>query len=151
MQLLSHAHIRCILNGHLVVGFAEDDPPYEWEFEDSAEYKKGQDGGQYGRSIPTYGGLLRLKIQPNSPTTQWCIEQDQLRKNSMSAATATRTYSGSLSDQSTGNSWRLDGGGILNFPPTLVAGVTYEAALMFEIVTANVSGGRFNAPLVTPA
>ena len=28
MQVLSHAHIECIINGHRLTGFAEEDRPY---------------------------------------------------------------------------------------------------------------------------
>ena len=71
MQLLSHSHIECLINGHRFTGWAEDDPPYSWEYEDAVELKKGQDGGLYGNSMPEFGGIYNFMVEPSSPTSQW--------------------------------------------------------------------------------
>ena len=151
MQLLSHAHIDLRLNGHRFNGWAEDDPPYEWEIEDAVEFKEGQDGGLYGVSMPRLGGVLRLKLAPTSPSTQWCIQQEQLRKNALKQRTRLRTYAGTFADPVQGISYGLSGGAILMFPPTLVAGLTYEPAIRFEEITSEVDGGIFHAPLSSDA
>ena len=147
MQLLSHAHVECILNGFRFTGWAEDDPPYSWEYEDSSERKKGQDGGLYGMSMPAFGGVFQFMMDPSSPVAQWAMQQEQMRKNSHLNRSRLRVYSGTFSDSVQGVSWRLEGGVIVNFPATRVPGVSYEGSLEFELITAQVDGGVFNAPL----
>ena len=151
MQLLSHAHVECIINGHRCVGWAEDDPPYEWEYEDAADLVQGAEGGLYGIGHARFGGILTLKFQPASPSTQWCMQQEQLRKNSHEMRTALRVYEGSFSDPVQGVSWQMAGGVILMFPATRVANQTYEARVQFEKITANVDGGTFHPPLASDA
>lgn len=129
MQVLSHAHVECIINDHRFVGWAEDDPPYEFETEDAAEFRMGQDGGLYGLSRPMFGCIFRFRLTPTSPTTQWAMDQEQIRKNDMKASAALRIYQGSFSDPAQGVSWTLSGGGILNFPPVRIANQTYEGAI----------------------
>ena len=98
MQILSHAHIQCILNGHRVTGWAEDDPPYAFEFEDAAELVEGQDGGLYGVGMPRLGGTFRFMVQPASPTVQWAMQQEQHRKNAYVTGDALRVYNGTFGD-----------------------------------------------------
>lgn len=150
-QFLAHSHIECTLNGHRFVGWAEDDPPYEWEFEDAIEIKEGQDGGLYGLGLPRLGGNLTLKLQPASPSTQWCMQQEQMRKNSHVERSAIRIYEGTFSDPVQSVEWRLEGGLIMMLPATRVANMTYEAKFRFERITASVDGGTFHAPLVSDA
>ena len=147
MQTLSHAHIECLINGHRFTGWAEDDPPYEWEFEEAAEFVEGQDGGLYGVSMPRLGCGFMFKMAPNSPTTQWAMQQEQMRKNSHLNRNSLRVYEGTFSDPVQGVSWHMAGGAIKLFPATRVAGVTYEGSLRFELITASVDGGVFQAPL----
>ena len=115
-QLRSHAHIELMLNGHRFVGWAEDDPPYEFEYEDASELKRGQDGGMYGLSMPSFGGILTIKLQPASPTAQWCIQQEQIRKNLQKSKAQSRIYRGTLSDPAVGITAELAGGSSFNFP-----------------------------------
>ena len=150
-QLKSHRHVECVLNGHRITGWSDDDPPYEFEYEDSIEIKRGQDGGLYGSSMPNFGGKFTIKLDPTSPSAQWCMQQEQLRKNAMKNNTAIRTYSGTFSDPVQGVSWRLEGGFIMKFPSTSIANTSYEAMLEFEEITANVDGGTFHAPLNSDA
>ena len=150
-QFLSHAHVELIINGHRFVGWAEDDPPYEWEFEDAAEFKEGQDGGLYGIGNPRLGGVLTFKLQPASPSTQWSMQQEQLRKNAHIEKSALRVYAGSFSDPVQSVSWQLEGGVIQMLPATRVPNQTYEGKIRFEKITANVDGGTFHPPLTSDA
>ena len=150
-NLRSHAHIHIILNGHRFSGWADDDPPYEFETEEAAEFKRGQDGGLYGRSMQSFGATLTFKLDPSSLTTQWCIQQEQLRKNSEKDGGVIRGYEGSISDSSAAISMRLAGGSILKLPPWSVANMSYEGQLIFEEVTSEVDGGRFHPPLTSDA
>ena len=151
MNLRSHAHIELILNGHRIVGWADDDPPYEFESEEAAEYKRGQDGGLYGRSMQSFGAKLTIKLDPSSPSTQWCIQQEQMRKNAEKSGDSIRVFAGTISDSAAGISMQLAGGGIVKFPPWSVANQSYEAEIEFEEVTSEVDGGVFHPPLTSNA
>ena len=80
----------------------------------------------YGTVMPVLGGIYRFKMQPASPTVQWAIQQEQMRKNSVKQRSALRSYTGSFSDPVQGVSYELAGGVIMQFPATLVANTTYE-------------------------
>ena len=147
MQLLSHAHIDCLMNGHRFTGWAEDDPPYSWEYEDAVEMTEGQDGGLYGVSMPRFGGTYNFMVEPSSPTCQWAMQQEQMRKNAHLNRSALRIYSGVFSDPVQGVSWRMEGGVIVQLPATRVANLSYEGSIRFELITAQVDGGIFHAPL----
>ena len=149
MQLLSHASVKIILNGHMITGMSSDEPSYEWEFEDAAEIETGTDAGMYGVSKPSVGGIFTIKLAPTSPSAQWCMQQETLRSNAVLQGTTLRVYEGSFSDQATGVSWGMTGGVILMFPKTRVAGVAYEAKLQFEKITSQVDGGVFRPPFTS--
>lgn len=151
MQLRSHAHIECILNGHRVIGWAEEDPPYEFEYEDAAEYVEGHDGGLYGLGRPRLGGTFMLKLQPTSPTTQWAVKQEQERKNAHKEKRALRVYSGSISDPVQGVEATLSGGGIIMIPAFPIANQTFEVRFMFEEIESSVDGGTFHPPRMSDA
>ena len=145
MQILSNSHIECIINGHTFSGWASDDPPWEVEEEDAASTEKGADGGMYVSGMPALGGVFRFKMSPSSPTTQWAIQQTQLRKNAHKEKAALVVYSGTLSDPVQGVSHDFAGGVIMNFPAVRpAAGQTYEGSLEFEEITSNVDGGTFH-------
>ena len=149
VQTLSHAHIRCILNGHLFVGWAEDDPPYDFEYDDAVEKKKGQDGGLYLMGKPELGGVLTVKLAPNSPSCKKCMEWEEERKVATIQGDKFTTFSGSFRDRSAGVVWRLQGGAIQKLPATRTANQTYEGMFVFERIIADVGGGSFRAPLST--
>ena len=145
MQILNNSHIECIINGHTIEGWASDDPPWEVEQDDATTAEKGADGGLYVSGMPELGGTLMLKLSPSSPSTQWAIQQEQMRKNSHKDKSALIVYSGTLSDPVQGVSHDFAGGVIMNFPAVRpAAGQTYEAKLMFEEITSNVDGGTFH-------
>ena len=147
MYLKAHSHIECIINGHRFTGWASDDPPYDFEQDDAAEYEEGADGGLYGLGRPRLGGTFIFKMQPAAPTAQWAMQQEQLRKNSHKMRQALRVYSGSFSDPVQNVHWTMSGGGILMLPAMCFANVTYEGRLRFEELTAGVDGGVFHPPL----
>ncbi len=151
-QYKSHAHIECMINGHRVTGWSDDDPPYEIEDDpDSNVVKIGADGGKYGMSNPAFGGTLTLKVSPTSPTCQWAIQQNQERKNRQKDKQAERIYAGTLSDPVQGVDYRFEGGVIDVFPSMNVGNQTYEFSINFDEVISNVDGGMFHAPLTSDA
>lgn len=148
-QTESFAHIQLILNGHRFVAYADEDPPIDFEYESSSDRVRGADGGLYARGMPNYGGMMTFKMLPTSPSTQWAIQQEQLRKDSHFMGTQQTYYSGTYSNPVTGVSYRLEGGVIDLFPATQIPGVTYEGSIDFEVITSLVDGGVFNPPRVT--
>ena len=150
-QIQSFAHIELILNGHRFTGWANEDPPLEFEQEPSSERSHGADGGLYAKGMPIYGNVMTFKMFPTSPTTQWAIQQEQLRKDSHFMGTQQIYYAGTYADPVLGVSYRLEGGIIDLFPAVQVPGLTYEGSVEFEVVTSLVDGGTFNPPRVTTA
>ena len=63
-QSESFAHIELILNGHRFTGWADEDPPFEFDFEESSDRTRGADGGMYALGMPTYGGTFTFKMFP---------------------------------------------------------------------------------------
>ena len=148
-QLLSQSHIECIINGHRFTNWANEDPPYDFEEEDAIETETGSDGGLYVHGMPKFGAIFVFKMFPSSPTTQWAIQQEQLRKNAYKNRTAVKVYEGTLTNSVQGVSFSMAGGYILNFPATLVPNKTYEGRIQFEEIISNVDGGVFHPPLTS--
>ena len=112
----SIAHISIILNGHRLTGWADEDPPFAFEYEESSERTRGADGGLYAMGMPTYGGTFTFKVFSTSPTAQWAMQNEQMRKNAHTSGDPERTYSGTYSNPVTGISFRMEGGIIATFP-----------------------------------
>ena len=152
MQHGSHSHIDFILNGHRFGGWAEDNPPYDFEYESATETQHGQDGGVFVLGIPMFGLIATFKFLASSPSTQWCIQQEQIRKNSHREKTAQRVYAGSFGDPVRNVSLTLSGGFLPDQLPAFpVAGAVYEAKFQFELAESLVDGGVFHPPLTSDA
>ena len=143
----SFAQIKCIINGEEFQGWADDDPPYTFTFEESTERTMGRDGALYALGLPMYGGQFEFRMQANSPTTQWAIQQEQLRKNAHRDGTPFTGYEGTLSDPVTNISYRMDGGVIVLLPAVAVPGETYVGQLYFESIASNVDAAQTRGPL----
>lgn len=145
----SFASVEIIINGHRFTAWADEDPPFEFEYEESSDRSRGPDGGLYAMGVPNYGGTFTFKMFPTSPTTQWAIQQEQMRKDAHLSGEPQTIYEGTYVDPSKGINFRMEGGIIATFPATLVPGVTYEGMIDFEVITSNVDGGVFYPPLVS--
>ena len=148
-QLESFAHLELILNGFRFSGWADEDPPFEFDFEESSERTRGADGGLYALGMPTYGGTFTFKVFPSAPPAQWAMQQEQMRKDAHKMGNPERIYAGTLVNPGTGVSYRVDGGIIATFPAVAVPGQTYEGMIDFEEITSLVDGGTFNPPLTS--
>ena len=152
MQLLSHAHIECIISGHRIEGWASDDPPYDLENAgDAIEVQEGQDGGLYGNSLPALGGIFRFRVTPASPTAQWAMREEQTRKNNIKDKNPVRVYEMTLTDPVQGRSATCAGMVIMNFPPFSQANQTYEGVMRVEEIITDVDSGTFHPPLTSDA
>ena len=147
-QIESYAHLEVIINGHRFTGWADEDPPFEFDFEESSERTRGSDGGLYALGLPVYGGTFTFKMFSTSPTTQWSIQNEQMRKDAHKSGGQERTYDGSLTNPGTGVSYQLKGGIIATLPAVAVPGQTYEGMIDFEEIVSMVDGGRFLPPLM---
>ena len=143
----SFAHIQVILNGHVFSAWADEDPPYDFEFEESSDRTRGRDGGLYVLGLPMFGGMFTFKMMADSPTAQWAVQQEQFRKDAHLMGNPLRGYSGTIVDNAAGTNSRLEGGVIVIFPAVIIPGQVYEGSLDFEQIASNVDGGRFRAPL----
>ena len=56
-QLESFAHLELILNGFRFSGWADEDPPFEFDFEESSERTRGADGGLYALAPADQAGV----------------------------------------------------------------------------------------------
>ena len=151
MQIQSFAHLDLIINGHRFVGWADEDPPIDWEFEDMNEVAHGADGGAYILSKPDLGGMMTVKLFATSPSTQWLIQQRAMRDNALVDKSAITIYSGSFGDAVQGATWELSGGWLDNVPLVAMPNVTFEARLGFERIVPNVDGATYQPPLSSAA
>ena len=65
------------------MGWSDDDPPLEFSDDDGNEFSVGADGGLYAIGNPQFGTEMTFKVFPNSPTVQWAINQEQMRKDDL--------------------------------------------------------------------
>ena len=143
----SFAQIKVIINGHEFEGWADEDPPYEFDFEESSTRSIGRDGGLYALGEPMFGGQWTFKMQASSVTAQWAVQNEQTRKDAHRDGTPLRTYAGTIADIPNQLNYRLEGGVIVMFPAVIIPNQTYEGSIYFESITSNVDAGRFRAPL----
>ena len=101
--------------------------------------------------MPMYGGLLTIRLQPASPSTQWFIQRNEEQKQAQLNRTAVRVYSGSYSDAVQGRSARLEGGFLRKCPDMAEPGQTFEVGIYFERIAGNVDGATFRPPLSSDA
>ena len=149
-QILSHSHINVVINGHPFTGWADEERPVEFPSgENMVEVKVGRDGGVYGSNIPMFGGEVKFKLAPTSPTTQWAIIQKEAWKQAQINGTPTTVYEGTYMDASQGRTVRLEGGFLQMVPDISEPGQTFEMTIYFERITASVEASRFVAPLAS--
>ena len=152
MQHGSHAHIEAILNGHRFSGWSGDDPPYDFEYESATEVQQGHDGGVFVLGKAMFGLVVTFKFLASAPTVQWCILQEQMRKNAHRMKNPLRTYQGSFGDPVRNVSLTLRGGFLPDQLPAFpTAGESYEAKFQFELAESLVDGGVFHPPLTSDA
>ena len=150
-QLLSAAHIETIINGHRFQGISDDERPYEFPSDQElVEVKMGVDGGVYGMTKPHFGGPFKIKLEPTSPSVQWCIQQRRLFDRAIEEGTPHVYYSGSYRDIAQGRSAVLSGGFLLTANQMAEQGQIYEITFQFEKIVPNVDGAQFVPTLSTP-
>ena len=147
-QILSHAHIELEIGGHTFLGYADEDRPVEFDGgADRISTSVGKDGGLYGVDEAMLGGDITIRLAPTSPSAQWCITENQMRKDTvMAGGDATPIYDGSYNDNSQGRAAELLGGVLVACPDMVEPGVTFEVMFRFEQIISSVDGATFTAP-----
>ena len=140
-QLESFAHLELILNGFRFSGWADEDPPFEFDFEESSERTRGADGGLYALGMPTYGGTFTFKVFPTARRRNGPCNRSRCARTLTRMGNPERIYSGTLVNPGTGVSYRVDGGIIATFPAVAIPGQTYEGMIDFEEITSLVDDG----------
>ena len=148
----SHAHLEIIIAGHRMVGFADEDQPYEFEWPELRDGIVGADGGHYSRAVPDFGGMITIRLSDMSPSVQWSIAQRTMHQNAVEQGGTIPILSGSISDSSFGISGTMEGMTVENIPAwPPAAGTTFELSFDMERFTPSVDGGAFQAPLTATA
>ncbi len=123
----SHLHSQLIINGELVAGYSEDDPPVEFESITHAEEMYGQDGTLYAKGTSRRGVTMTVKLLPSSTTAEkW------MRRSAEISQGARLNWEGSYGDQALGTITALRGGFLKEAPVALVPGQTAEFVFVWE-------------------
>ena len=145
----SHAQLSIIINGHRLVGFAEEDQPYEFEWPDLADINTGADGGKYGRAISDFGCGFMVRLADVSASLQWAIDQRTLHMNAVRTGAPIPEHRATITDLAFGISGSMQGGWIANIPGwPPAAGNMAELSFGFELWTPTVQGGAFQASVL---
>ena len=151
-QFLSHAHVELQIGGHDFEGWADEDRPVEFDAGgDRITISRGKDGGMYGVDEAILGGPLTVRLAPTSPSAQWCIQQNQMRKDAIVDGGEIPIYDGSYSDAVQGRAATLEGGVLPTCPDMVEPGVTFEAMFEFQKIISDVDGATFTPTLESGA
>ena len=142
-QIQDHRHIICLINGHRVQGWADEDVPVEFPKDELNNITRGRDGSLYGTDTGNVGGRVTFRVAPTSPSAHWFIKQWEKRVRGERII-----YEGSYGDTEQGNSVSFAGGILVQAPPMIEPGQTYEAILEFEEIHSDIDGAQSSAPPV---
>ena len=140
MSLWSHDWVEITLNGHTVTGFSDDNPPWMFDQESSATFKTPADGGRFGLSLPNLGGILTIKLRPDSPSASYFCQREAERKERIINRRRPQIFQGSIVDTVNNHHWTLVNVAIEKLPAVCVADLTYEAILNVERMIENIEG-----------
>ena len=149
----AHSHLSVILAGHRVVGYADEDQPYEFTWPSLRDSSVGADGGHYGRAIADFGCQFMVRLSDISPSLRWAIEQRTMWLNAVRLGATVPIFGGSITDLAFGISGTFQGmtvdGEFPGWPGA--AGSTNEIMFDVELFTPTVGGGAFQAPITAGA
>lgn len=143
--ILSIEEVIVIINGHTVEGWSDDTDALSLpEGIELANVTRGADGRMIGATTGNKGGQLRLKLQPNSPSTQFFMRQlTQIIRG------AAITYTGAIVDTRLGTSVTLLRGVMMSGPLGQTMGKgsapNREFVFEFESVIPNYSGATISS------
>ena len=139
---LSNSAIVFILNGHRFSGFADEDPPVDFEVPEIATANFGKDGGLYTNDTGKRGGELTVKLLPASPSTKW-----MMRNHSLIKTGSIIHWSGTYSDPNLSYHSVLRGGVLTKAPNATPPGQNAEFMFVFEEIIPDYDSARFSASI----
>ena len=146
----SNAHLAITINGHRIVGLADEDQPYQFEWPDLAEISTGADGGKYGRAIPDFGCGFMVRLSDTSDSLAWAIDQRAMHFNALRNGSPIPEFRATITDLAFNISGSMEGGWLANIPGWPPAsGQMAELSFGFELWTPASQGGAFQRPLGT--
>ena len=132
-QVQSHGGMSLIINGERVQGFADEDPPVEYDAPSLYEETRGADGALYVRGTNNPGGSLTVKLLPTSKDTARFM-----RYRARIQAGEDVPINGFYGDPRLGMSAEMDGGFLMTAPQGVIPpGTTAEFVFIFERITPN--------------
>ena len=139
--ILDHAHRDIIINGHRVVGFADEQRPAEWSTgEELYNAIRGKTGALQVSSNGVVGRGLTLRVLGTSDTAKWGIGQLQAYHRAVKDGTQHIIYKGTDADAVEGSSLRMEGGVLMDCPVKREPDTTFEFSFLFEEVVPNDDG-----------
>jgi len=135
---LSNVHHKLVLNGHVVQGFSEDDPPVEFDAVTLAEITRGRDGTMYSMSTGMRGTAMTVKLLPTAPSVPFFM-----RAHAQIQQGTVIDWSGSYGDSALGASCTMTGGVMVECPPAISPGKTFEVKFEFEQTIPDFDGADF--------
>ena len=112
----SNAHLAITINGHRIVGLADEDQPYQFEWPDLAEINTGADGGKYGRAIPDFGCGFMVRLADTSDSLAWAIDQRAMHFNALRNGSPIPEFRATITDLAFNISGSMEGGWLANIP-----------------------------------
>ena len=146
--VLSNAHRDHRILGEPMTGFAEEERPIQYPSDvELFIIHIGAEGGMYARSVPTFGGEVMYRLQPESPQVAWAIRQRLFKDNADRMGIRHRIYSATEFDRARNFTARLEGGLLLRCPQVPESGVTFEFVIRYELIVPNPDGATWPATL----
>ena len=140
---LSHRHQKLVLNGDLVTGLSDDDPPVDIPQIEVAKATFGADGTMYAVGTAMAGGEVTVKLLPVSPqVATWMQLFAQIQRG------AKIIWNGTYEDFELGYGCKLIGGVLLEAPPNIVPGQNAEFKFSFEQLVPEFATAQFEQSVV---
>ena len=125
---LSNRNIELILEGVRITGFAAVDRPVEHSSEPLITKKVGADGTHYNTDTGDLGGMVTIRLAPNSPSVPFFLKKRAIRR----ARGFIPSSNGSYSSFEEGKQLEYIGISYEQIPPTYEPGADYEVMLDVE-------------------
>lgn len=137
--ILSQRDIECLLLGHRIEGWSNEDPPIEFPEINFLDVQEGRDGSIYGTDTGILGGEVKFKLHPASRSALWFLVRLQERNRGVR-----RIFSGTYSNAALGYSCTFKGGLLKMMRPMIVQGQTFEPVIHFEQIIPDTEGAVFD-------
>lgn len=135
---ISSTHLDLVLNGIRFEGYADEDPPVDFDAIEVATVTRGKDGTMYSMGTGMQGGRVTVKLLPTSPTTARLIQlHSQIQRGGKI------TWRGTYGDPDLNIFTQLEGGVLVEAPPAVSPGKTAEFVFEFERAVPLFDAARF--------